>query len=448
MKNSLLVCFGLLFSALLWGADVDKSLLKINGKETSLAEFEYYYRQIASQTKESPQHYFSNFVTYKLKVADARRLRMDTLPEFKKQYARIQANLLKAVLLDKAGMEALKRSMSEKRRNRFKSTDEVRVEEITLLLPQYATDVERRDADRRIDSIYSALKTGASFSELSEKYSEKKSSEPEWRSIGLLSDEFAAGLQNLGKGEFSKPFHSPLGVHIARLIDRRNGIRTSDFSQTLERYVEQIDASSPMLNRSLYEQWQNGSLEHWLPFRQAYDGLLAIYWDEKHSSPVVASPAELEQYFKAHKDDYVWEFPHFKGGVVHCLNKKAASKLKKRLKKLHPSEWNAAIQRLSSENPNLRAKVETGLFQIGKNVYVDKLAFKCGTYVPLKDYPYTFVIGKKLKKKPEGYEDVKEEVVRDCLQMKKREKLAYLQRYFTVEINEEVLKTVNYVGNN
>lgn len=114
MKNSLLVCFGLLFSALLWGADVDKSLLKINGKETSLAEFEYYYRQIASQTKESPQHYFSNFVTYKLKVADARRLRMDTLPEFKKQYARIQANLLKAVLLDKAGMEALKRSMSEK----------------------------------------------------------------------------------------------------------------------------------------------------------------------------------------------------------------------------------------------------------------------------------------------------------------------------------------------
>ena len=203
MKNSLLVCFGLLFSALLWGADVDKSLLKINGKETSLAEFEYYYRQIASQTKESPQHYFSNFVTYKLKVADARRLRMDTLPEFKKQYARIQANLLKAVLLDKAGMEALKRSMSEKRRNRFKRTDEVRVEEITLLLPQYATDVERRDADRRIDSIYSALKTGASFSELSEKYSEKKSGEPEWRPIGLLSDEFAAGLQNLGKGELT-----------------------------------------------------------------------------------------------------------------------------------------------------------------------------------------------------------------------------------------------------
>ena len=114
-------------------------MLKINGKETSLAEFEYYYRQIASQTKESPQHYFSNFVTYKLKVADARRLRMDTLPEFKKQYARIQANLLKAVLLDKAGMEALKRSMSEKRRNRFKRTDEVRVEEIRycfLNMPQ------------------------------------------------------------------------------------------------------------------------------------------------------------------------------------------------------------------------------------------------------------------------------------------------------------------------
>lgn len=442
----MLVCFGMLFSALLRAVDVDKSLLKINGRETSLAEFEYYYRQAALQTKESPQRYFPNFVAFKLKVADARRLCMDTLPEFKKQYAQIQASLLKSVLVDEAGVEALCNSLSRKRRSRFRGTDEVCIEEITLPLPQHAKDTERRDADRRIDSIYTALKKGASFSELAEKYSGKKSGEPVWKPLALLSDECVACLQNLKQGEYSKPFHSPLGVHLVRLIDRRGG--TGDVSQVLERYVERIDPASPLLNHRLYERWQNGGLNDLLPLRQAYDGLLAVYWDEKYPQPDMPSVEEQERYFKAHKDDYVWEFPHFKGGVVHCLNKKAASKLKKRLKKLHPSEWSAEIQRLSAENPNLRAKVETGLFQIGKNVYVDKLAFKCGTYIPLEDYPYTFILGKKLKKGPEEYEDVKDEVAKDCLLMKKKDKMAYLQRYFTVEINEEVLKTVNSVGNN
>ena len=47
----------------------------------------------------------------------------------------------------------------------------------------------------------------------------------------------------------------------------------------------------------------------------------------------------------------------------------------------------------------MNATMEVGLFQIGKNAYVDKLAFKCGSLPKEKKYPYICVFGKKLKKR-------------------------------------------------
>lgn len=52
-----------------------------------------------------------------------------------------------------------------------------------------------------------------------------------------------------------------------------------------------------------------------------------------------------------------------------------------------------------------------GVFIIGKNQYVDKLVFKCGSFEQVRFFLY-FVMGKKLKKGP-GYLDVKESVIRD-----------------------------------
>jgi len=78
---------------------------------------------------------------------------------------------------------------------------------------------------------------------------------------------------------------------------------------------------------------------------------------------------------------------------------------------------------------------------------VDKLAFKCGSFAPITEYPYTWILGDKLKKGPESYRDVREKVEVDARNELETAQINGLRQKYRVEINEEVLKTVNNEGN-
>ena len=77
------------------------------------------------------------------------------------------------------------------------------------------------------------------------------------------------------------------------------------------------------------------------------------------------------------------------------------------------SQWEEIIHELDGGTASSQVRIEAGVFQIGTNEYIDKLIFKCGDFQPDSILPYTFVMGKKLKKGPESYEDVKEVAVVD-----------------------------------
>ena len=86
---------------------------------------------------------------------------------------------------------------------------------------------------------------------------------------------------------------------------------------------------------------------------------------------------------------------------------------KKYLKKYPEALWQEAVRRMPDELKR-ECLVEAGLFPIGANPYVDKLAFKCGEYSPLSDYPYVDLIGKRLKKGPADYRDVREKLEKEA----------------------------------
>ena len=56
-------------------------------------------------------------------------------------------------------------------------------------------------------------------------------------------------------------------------------------------------------------------------------------------------------------------------------------------------------------------------------------------------------MGKRLKKGPKSFHDVRRKVENDCLEAKKKEELETLMRKYRVEIDKEVLKTVNRAVN-
>ena len=77
-----------------------------------------------------------------------------------------------------------------------------------------------------MDSIYNALQNGADFAELAKTLSEDKGTaarggELPWVGLHQTVKEFEDIAFNLKKDEISKPFHSPNGMHIVKLIDRK-----------------------------------------------------------------------------------------------------------------------------------------------------------------------------------------------------------------------------------
>ena len=427
-----------LFLCLLMGLEFSVSyaedrrvLFRIDGEETSVEEFEHYYTQVYAVSRVSVEQFLPHFLYYKLKVADAKRQSWDTITDFRLQCSALQNEILKSE----------KRGVPQKQDTLL---NWVRFRQISFLLPQHASSEQERVARQRIDSVYTALKNGIPFEKLAQSYIKNLLPSPyldgEWIPERCLIKEFTEQLSTLKKGNYSAPFFSPLGIQIVYLLDRRQGVYPSGATGNVA--VQKVANSGPterkdsLLNKTRME------------LCQVSDGLLAAYWDKRHGGTKSGniSDKELQNYFESHKNDYAWDLPHFKGGVIHCLNKKVASKLKKRLKKCPLDKWNEEISAFSQENSEWKVVVETGLFQIGTNPYVDKLAFKCGHFTPRTDLPYAFVLGKRLKKGPEDFQDVRDEVQRDYRLWTERVQMEELKRGFRIEINQDILKTVNCSG--
>lgn len=425
-------------------AGTDRSvLLTIGGQSVSVEEFNDCYVRSFSAKNISPKDFFDYFLSYKLKAYEARCLGWDTLPDFRMQCRLLQGKVAERYMLDLQKSEDHRLFCSQRKLSRLQSSCWVKLEHISVFLSQHASASEEQVAREKMDDVCRELKNGVAFAELYAQNPEREHfySSGEWIPLTALVKEFAERLQSMEVGEVSSPFYSPLGIHVVRLVDRKRGVG-------LEGALQKVQELEGCQVKNLFFDGIESVLPE-MAFRlmQVEDGLLAAYWDEANENVAeVGLLPGMARYFKMNKDRYAWDLPHFKGGIIHCLNKKAASKLKKKLKKVPYELWPDVIEKLSVEDKSLCAKVETGIFRIGANEYVDKLAFKCGTYKPDSLFPYTFVLGKRLTKGPEDYTDVLEKVKNDYLAACEQEKMKELIDKFSVEINQEVLKTVNCDG--
>ena len=115
---------------------------------------------------------------------------------------------------------------------------------------------------------------------------------------------------------------------------------------------------------------------------------------------------------------------------------------KKLLKKTPEKEWAEVLRQTFNTSGEEKIKVEQGIFADGDNKYIDKLVFKKGDFEPLMSYPFTVVVGKK-QKGPDDYREVIEQVRKDYRSYLNAFWMRELQDFGKVEINQEVLKTVN-----
>lgn len=160
------------------------------------------------------------------------------------------------------------------------------------------------------------------------------------------------------------------------------------------------------------------------------------------SNLVKTDSADVVRYFKKYAKCYDWPEERYDGIVLHCKTKRMAKQVRKFLKKIPQEEWVEAIRLGVNTGGQENVVVERGLFAPGDNAFVDNRIYKKGKPQSLADYPYWIVLGEK-RKGAVRWEDVSQQMWADYYRDLEDQWSHQLRRDFKVEINEEVLKTVN-----
>ncbi|OYP61504.1 peptidylprolyl isomerase [Prevotella sp. P3-122] len=471
MKSKLLIGAMLLCGNIVFAQVDDPVVMKINGQPVSRSEFEYSFNKNNSEgviDKKSVDEYVDLFVNYKLKVEAAKEARLDTLKSFLNEFAGYRDQQIRPAMITDADIEAEARRIYEETRSRIDGNGGMtKPAHILVMVKQKADEAQQKAAKERIDSIYNALQNGADFAELAKKCSDDKGTaanggELQWIAKGMTLKEFEDAAWALEKGQMSKPVLSPAGWHIILLKDKGNFFDYDSQRADIVRYIEQRGLREKIIDNKLDSigKAQNTTAEKVLEakrleleandsdlrnlIKEYYDGLLLYeisnrtVWEK-----AAADEAGLVAYFKKNKKNYKWDAPRFKGIAYHVKDQADVKAVKDAVKGLPFDQWADKLRKTFNNDSILRIRVEKGIFKQGDNALVDREVFGVDTIAKgLKDYPIDAVYGQKLKA-PKEMTDVKAQVLADYQDTLEKEWVEGLRRKYAVEIDEEVLKTVN-----
>jgi len=450
----------------------DPVIMTVAGVPVLRSEFEYSYNKNNGDgviDKKSVDEYVDLYVNYKLKLKAALDARLDTMSSFKKEFAMYRDQQVRPSFVtdDDVVSEAYK--LYQRMKEEIGPRGLLRPAHIFMTVDTKASTAEQERVRVRIDSVYRALRTGASFEELAKKVSQDPGSARNggllpWIGPNQVYKEFEDVAYSLQKGQYSQPFLTPIGYHIVLMKDRKQVEPFDSLKDVIVRSIEQqgirdriiqdklnqqVTASQGTRTQEQVLQQRADELSSRDPdlkylIQEYHDGLLVYEINNRMVWDLAAKDEEGQRdWFKEHKKQYKWDTPRYRGIAYHVKDKKDVKAVRKCVKRLPFEQWNEALRSTFNPDTIIRIRVEKGLFKPGDNSTVDRLVFKIpGEVKGLKDYPIDAVYGKKLKK-PKEYTDVKAEVIEDYQEYLEKEWVSALRRRYPFTVNTEVLKTVN-----
>ena len=460
------------FSAIL-AQSSDPVIMTVAGVDVPRSEFEYSYNKNNTDgviDKKSVEEYVDLFINYKLKVQAALDARIDTTTAFLTEFAQYRDQQIRPTFVTDDDMMVEAHKVYDQTLESIGPDGLIQPAHILIIIPQKATEAQQQEAKQRIDSVYQALKAGADFEELAKKVSQDPGSGRRggllgWIGKNQLVKEFEEPAFALQPGEMSQPVLSPYGWHIILMKDRKQLEPFEFHKDNILKYLEQRGARNSITEQKLDQmvKHSNGTLTKEMILEQRadslaavdmemrylikeyHDGLLLYEVSNEHVWDKAAKDEKaLEAYFKAHKKNYTWDEPRFKGMAYHVKIQSDVKAVADCVKKLKFDDWNEALRKGFNNDSIIRIRVEKGLFKKGDNKLIDREVFKVtdAKVDSVKGYPIDATYGK-LIKKPQEYTDVRGLVTADLQDELERQWVAELRKKYSFTVNEDVLKTVN-----
>lgn len=459
---------------LLWcgaaAAQVDPTVMTIAGQPVSRSEFEYSYNKNNSDgviDKKTVPEYVELFANYKRKVRAALDAHLDTLGSFQQEFRTYRDQQIYPLMVTDADVEQETHNYYNRLVKEIGPRGLYQASHILLLSNEKDPQGRKDSVKVRIDSIYTAIKKGADFGKLAEKYSQDPGSARQGGLLplvgpGQMVKPFEDQAYALKEGEVSKPFETRFGWHIVKMMKRQPVPPYDSLRTNIKQYLESrnvrmalanqmVDSLSKATGRSHAEvmdsisaiyQAKNADLNNLV--REYHDGLLLYeisnrnVWDKAQKDT-----KGQEAYFKKNRKHYTFDGPRFKGIAYHTQKQSDIEAVKDAVKNLPFDKWADKLRTTFNNDSVIRIRVEKGIFKPGDNALVDKVEFgKDTTVTALVGYPYDATYGRKLAK-PESYEDVQGQVVADFQDELEKKWVAELKKKYDCVVDESVLATVN-----
>ena len=275
MKKVFLAFLFLLSMAAQTFAQTDPTLFTVNGKPVTVSEFNYIYAKTngtkADFSRGTIMEYLDLYTKFKMKVARAKEMQLDTVPALKEELLGYRRQLADSYLTDREVTDKLVKDVYERMHK------DVKLSHILVSI----ADKDTSKSYAKIQSILARLKKGDAFAEVAKEVSEDKNSNTVGGNIGYITAMLPDGFFAFENAMYTTPLNgmsdivrSPLGYHILKVTDIRTARGEIEVSHILIRKkkegVEQPNAQARI--DSIYNVLSKGGSFDDLAERHSEDG--------------------------------------------------------------------------------------------------------------------------------------------------------------------------------
>ncbi len=266
-----------------FGQQPDPVLFSVNNTPVYQSEFKYIYTKTnqdkADFSEASIREYLDLYVKFKLKVAKAREMRLDTIEALRSELDGYRRQLANSYLIDREVTDKLVKEAHER------MLKDVEVSHIFFACDRNAKAADTLAAFSKAAVALKMIQGGDDFAKVAAAQSEDKSAKETGGYLGYVTAMFPDGFYSMEKGAYSAksgdvfgPVRSNSGYHVVKVGSSRPARGEIEVGQILFRKGDSEEKNTMIRKTvdSVYAALQGGA---------SWDLLCSKYSDDKTTAP-------------------------------------------------------------------------------------------------------------------------------------------------------------------
>lgn len=238
IRKMMVVFLGIVMHLLVTGQNKDDILMKVGGTDVTVGEFKYIYEKNngaqADYSQKSLEEYLDLYTRFKLKVAKARQVKLDTISSLMSELDGYRKQLASSYLIDKEVTDFLLRELYDRMKT------DVDFSHIFIPAAENASRSVKEDAKNKLRDVKSRIVGGMTFEEAAREFSQDRTTSTRGGHMGFFTAKLPSGfyeletaLYNTPLGQVSDIVESKIGYHLVRVNNKRPARGTMEVAHIL-----------------------------------------------------------------------------------------------------------------------------------------------------------------------------------------------------------------------